>query len=76
MRTLDERWDRSPENGGERYGRGPGAMAARQWAHERGPDGRRRRVETFRFDSRDMRDPLVKAVLDAGWTWRGVLSKW
>ncbi|USQ82961.1 hypothetical protein NFX46_03750 [Streptomyces phaeoluteigriseus] len=76
VHTLDERWDRSPESGGKRYGRGPGTKVARQWAYERGPDGRRRRVETFRFDSRDMRDPLVKAVLDAGWTWRGVLSTW
>ncbi|MDX3527675.1 hypothetical protein P1P75_14795 [Streptomyces sp. ID05-39B] len=76
VRALDERWDRSPESGGKRYGRGPATRVARQWTYERGPDGRRRRVETFRFDSRDMRDPLVKVVLDAGWTWRGVLVKW
>ncbi|MFG3260785.1 MULTISPECIES: hypothetical protein [Streptomyces] len=76
VHTLDERWDRSPESGGKRYGRGPATKVARQWAYERGPDGRRRRVETFRFDSRDMRNPLVEAVLDAGWTWRGVLSTW
>ncbi|MFI2643223.1 hypothetical protein [Streptomyces sp. NPDC018610] len=39
--------------------------------YERGPDGRRQRVEEVRFDSRDMRDPLQQAVLGAGWTWRG-----
>ncbi|MFF8969736.1 hypothetical protein [Streptomyces sp. NPDC014995] len=74
--TLDERWDKSPETGGRRYGRGPTTTVSRQWAYERGPDGRRRRVETFRFDSRDMRNPLLKVVLSSGWTWRGVLRKW
>ncbi|MEU7114644.1 hypothetical protein [Streptomyces sp. NPDC046182] len=45
---------------------------AREWTYERGPDGRRRRVETLRFDSRDMKNPLRNAVLGACWTWRGV----
>ncbi|MFI6038627.1 hypothetical protein ACIBBD_31750 [Streptomyces sp. NPDC051315] len=74
--TLDERWDRAPETGGKRYGRGPSTAVSRKWAYERGPDGRRRKVETFRFDSRDMRNPLLKVVLSSGWTWRGVLGKW
>ncbi|MFF3498613.1 hypothetical protein [Streptomyces sp. NPDC003247] len=74
--TLDERWDRSPEHGGRRYGRGPSTAVSRRWTYERDPDGRRRRVETFRFDSRDMRRPLLGAVLGAGWTWRGVLVRW
>ncbi|MFF3432058.1 hypothetical protein [Streptomyces sp. NPDC002602] len=39
---------------------------------EKGPDGHRHRVETFSFDSRDLKDPLRTTVLDAGWTWRGV----
>ncbi|MET9501337.1 hypothetical protein ABZY42_06280 [Streptomyces sp. NPDC006622] len=76
VHTLDERWDRSPETGAKRYGRGPATKVARRWSYERGPDGRRRRIETFRFDSRDMRNPLVETVLGAGWTWRGVLTKW
>jgi hypothetical protein len=73
VRTLDERWEAStPESPGKRYGRGPATKVARQWRYERGPDGRRHKVETFRFDSRDMRNPLLKAVLSSGWTWRGV----
>ncbi|MET7855242.1 hypothetical protein ABZT48_45560 [Streptomyces avermitilis] len=68
VRTLDERWDPSPEHGGRRYSRGPAPEVSRWWRYERGADGRRRKVETFRFDTRDMRNPLVKAVLGAGWT--------
>ncbi|MFF4550806.1 hypothetical protein [Streptomyces sp. NPDC001435] len=52
------------------WSRGP--YVQRQWTYERGPDGRRRKV--IQFDSRDMRDPLRNTVLDAGWTWRGVLK--
>jgi hypothetical protein len=70
-----------------RVGKPPGRIVSRRrgighrivtvsWRrhHERGPDGRRQRVEDFRFDSRDMRNPLQNAVLSAGWTWRGVLK--
>ncbi|GAA5068356.1 hypothetical protein GCM10023336_51420 [Streptomyces similanensis] len=69
-----------------RAGGPPGRIVAREWGrgpklrmvswkghYKQGPDGRRQRVEEFRFDSRDMRDPLQRAVLGAGWTWRGVL---
>ncbi|MFI6475972.1 hypothetical protein ACIBL5_37770 [Streptomyces sp. NPDC050516] len=52
------------------WNRGP--YVARQWEYEKGPDGRRRKVVLF--DSRDMRDPLRNTVLEAGWTWRGVLK--
>jgi hypothetical protein len=41
---------------------------------KQGPDGRQHKVETFRFDTREMTDPLQNAVLGAGWTWRGVLK--
>ncbi|MET9768902.1 hypothetical protein [Streptomyces sp. NPDC006415] len=76
VRALDERWEAStPDSLGKRYGRGPAPHIARRWSHEQGPDGRRHKVETFRFDSRDMRNPLRQAALDAGWTWRGVLSR-
>ncbi|MFF6996146.1 hypothetical protein ACFY93_14540 [Streptomyces sp. NPDC008313] len=55
-----------------KWGRGPKVRIVSWRAHyERGPDGRRQRVEDFRFDARDMRNPLQAAVLDAGWTWRG-----
>jgi hypothetical protein len=76
VRTLDERWETSsPEHSGGRYGRGPATTVFRQWEIKRGPDGRRHKAETFRFDTRDMRNPLLNAVLSAGWSWRGVLSK-
>ncbi|MET9362058.1 hypothetical protein ABZX93_14200 [Streptomyces sp. NPDC006632] len=57
-RTLSRRWSRGPYVG-------------RQWWWEKGPDGRRHKVVIF--DSRDMRDPLRNTVLEAGWTWRGVM---
>ncbi|MFI1105268.1 hypothetical protein [Streptomyces melanogenes] len=77
VRTLGERWEASsPEHSGGRYGRGPANTVYRRWEVERGPDGRRHKVETFRFDTREMNGPLRKAVLDAGWTWRGVAFRW
>ncbi|MFE2245760.1 hypothetical protein [Streptomyces lavendulae] len=77
VRALEEQWGKiSHEYSGRQYGRGGGVMAARTWKFEKGPDGRRRFVETFRYSSRDMKDPLRDAVLAAGWTWRGVLLKW
>ncbi|MFG2643710.1 hypothetical protein ACGFYP_22390 [Streptomyces sp. NPDC048370] len=76
VRTLDERWEASTADSGKQYGRGRSTQVARKWSYEQGPDGRRRKVETFRFDSRDMRNPLLSAVLGAGWTWRGVLFRW
>ncbi|MER6522535.1 MULTISPECIES: hypothetical protein [unclassified Streptomyces] len=54
------------------HGRGPIRGIHKEWAMEKGPDGRRHRVETFSFDSRDLKNPLRTTVLDAGWTWRGV----
>ncbi|WP_033321438.1 hypothetical protein [Streptomyces yerevanensis] len=77
IRTLDERWEASsPEHSGGRYGRGQGTKVYRQWEVKQGPDGRRHKVETFRFDTRDMKDPLRNEVLGAGWTWHGVLFRW
>ncbi|MEV6398038.1 hypothetical protein AB0M39_25245 [Streptomyces sp. NPDC051907] len=73
VRALDEQWE--AKNGERSYGRGPARTVSRQWTYERGPDGRRHKVESFRFDSRDMKNPLQAAVLNAGWTWRGVLFK-
>ncbi|MET8022453.1 hypothetical protein AB0D78_37125 [Streptomyces avermitilis] len=81
VRTLDEQWavtwaGDSPRRAVSReYGRGPAPRVSKQWTYERGPDGRRRKVETFSFDSREMKNPLRNAVLDAGWTWRGALFK-
>ncbi|MGW2606928.1 hypothetical protein ACWC4A_21295 [Streptomyces mirabilis] len=76
VRFLDERWEnRSSDRADAQYGRGHAPAVYRQWRTEPGPDGRRRKVEAFRFDTREMTNPLQQAVLDAGWTWRGVLVK-
>ncbi|MEU9034351.1 hypothetical protein AB0D45_05480 [Streptomyces sp. NPDC048352] len=77
VHTLQEQWGQlSHEHSGRQYARGGGARVSRTWEFQKGPDGRRRLVETSRYDSRDMRDPLRDAVLGAGWTWRGVLFRW
>ncbi|MFF8025748.1 hypothetical protein ACFZDJ_32615 [Streptomyces sp. NPDC007896] len=75
VRFLDERWEnRSSDHADAQYGRGHAPAVYRQWETKQGPDGRRRKVETFRFDTREMTDPLRNVVLGAGWTWRGVLK--
>ncbi|MGW1759775.1 hypothetical protein [Streptomyces mirabilis] len=75
VRFLDERWEhRSSDHADAQYGRGHAPAVHRQWETKQGPDGRRRKVETFRFDTREMTDPLRNVVLGAGWTWRGVLK--
>ncbi|MFK0022522.1 hypothetical protein [Streptomyces sp. NPDC090798] len=75
VRFVDERWEhRSSANAGAQYGRGHAPAVYRQWETKQGPDGRRHKVETFRFDTREMTDPLRNVVLGAGWTWRGVLK--
>ncbi|MGW3629435.1 hypothetical protein ACWD7F_04610 [Streptomyces sp. NPDC005122] len=75
VRFLDERWEnRSSDQANAQYGRGHAPAVYRQWKTEQGPDGRRRKVETFRFDTREMTDPLRNAVLGAGWTLRGVFK--
>lgn len=75
VRGFDEQWDVSTEHPRGRYGRGQVGTVYRRWAYERADDGRRHRVETFRFDTAEMKDPLRAAVLGAGWTWRGVLFR-
>ncbi|GHD51041.1 hypothetical protein GCM10010317_031240 [Streptomyces mirabilis] len=75
VRFLHERWEkRSSDHADAQYGRGHAPAVYRQWETKQGPDGRRRKVETFRFDTREMTDPLRNLVLGAGWTWRGVLK--
>ncbi|WP_030964923.1 hypothetical protein [Streptomyces sp. NRRL S-378] len=81
VRTLDEQvqvtWVGDPPKlaVSRESGSGPAPRVAREWTYEKGPDGRRRKVETFRFDSRDMKNPLRDMVLGAGWTWRGVVYR-
>ncbi|MET8245762.1 hypothetical protein ABZV31_15860 [Streptomyces sp. NPDC005202] len=75
VRFLHERWEnRSSDNANAQYGRGHAPAVYRQWETEQGPDGKRRKVEAFRFDTREMTDPLQNVVLSAGWTWRGVFK--
>ncbi|MFE9839114.1 hypothetical protein ACFYP4_28855 [Streptomyces sp. NPDC005551] len=75
VRVLHERWEnRTHTNADKQYGLGHAPAVFKQWGHEQGPDGKRRRTEVFRFDTREMTDPLQDAVLGAGWTWRGVFK--
>jgi len=75
VRFLDERWEnRSDDNANAQYGRGHAPAVYRQWETKEGPDGRWHKVEAFRFDTREMTDPLQNAVLGAGWAWRGVVK--
>ncbi|WP_406100918.1 hypothetical protein OG698_01415 [Streptomyces sp. NBC_01003] len=55
-----------------RHGKGS-RTRVKSWrgSYKKGQDGRRRRVDDFRFDSNDLRDPLQEVVLTSGWTWRG-----
>ncbi len=81
VQTLDEEWEvtwlgDTPRLAASRaYSRGQLTTVSREWTYERGSDGRRHKVEVFRFDSREMKRSLQKVVLGAGWTWRGKLYK-
>jgi hypothetical protein len=81
VRALDEQWEvkwvgNPPRPAGAReYSRGLVTTVSRDWTVERGADGRLRKTEVYRFDPSEMKDPLRNAVLDAGWTWRGVVFK-
>lgn len=76
VRALDEQWkvvwiDGVPISSA--YGRGPVKTTSRHWTVGRGEEGRFEMTETFRFDSSDLKEPLRDTVLEAGWTWRGVV---
>ncbi|MGO4458855.1 hypothetical protein AB4039_16370 [Streptomyces sp. M-16] len=77
VRAMDEQWavtraGNPPGRTVQReHGRGPIRLVQKEWTFEKGPDGRRQKVETFRLDTRDMKHPLRDTVLAAGWTWRG-----
>ncbi|MFF7096605.1 hypothetical protein ACFY9A_30055 [Streptomyces rubradiris] len=74
VRVLEERWEkRTSGQAGAEYGRGHAPAVYRQWGTRRDPDGREYRAEVFRFDTREMTDPLRDAVLGEGWVWQGVL---
>ncbi|MFD9560771.1 hypothetical protein [Streptomyces sp. NPDC059994] len=71
VRAIDEQWDAQTRE----YSRGQVTSVARDWTIERGADGRLQKTEGARFDFAEMRNPLRGAVLDAGWTWRGVVFR-
>ncbi|MCF3165633.1 hypothetical protein ACFV6M_06445 [Streptomyces californicus] len=81
VRSLDEEWQvtwlgDTPRLATSRaYGRGQLTTVMWEWEYERDADGHRRRVKVYRFDSRVMKGALQKAVLGAGWTWRGKMYK-
>ncbi|WP_393097706.1 hypothetical protein [Streptomyces sp. LN325] len=54
--------------------RGQVQTVSKRWALGRGKGGGLEAVETFSFDSSDLKKPLHEAVLGAGWTWRGVIT--
>lgn len=77
VRAMDEQWavtraGNPPGRTVQReHGRGPIRLVQKERTFEKGADGRRRKVESFRLDTRDMKHPLRDTVLAAGWTWRG-----
>lgn len=79
VRAVEEQWEVVRVGNPPRlkisgqYSRGPDRTVTRTWTIERGSSGRLQATETFRFDGSDLRDPLRNAVLDSGWTWRGLL---
>ncbi|MEV7730349.1 hypothetical protein AB0P15_37415 [Streptomyces sp. NPDC087917] len=75
VRVLEERWEPTADSARRQYGRGPADKVYRQWETTTGPDRRRQKTETSSFSSQDMRSPLQRVVLGAGWTWRGALLR-
>ncbi|WP_330262020.1 hypothetical protein [Streptomyces sp. NBC_00539] len=76
VRALDEQWEGSFAEH-TRGQRSSGPANAVYWVYEKqkGSDGRERRVQTVRFETSQIKNPLRQTVLDAGWTWRGVLFR-
>lgn len=81
VRALEESWEVTREGNPPQlkisgsYSRGPDRTVSRHYAATRGESGALEKTEVFRFDSADLRNPLQEAVLESGWTWRGVLGK-
>ncbi|MDJ1131297.1 hypothetical protein [Streptomyces iconiensis] len=78
VRALDEHWKVKWAGGvpiSTEYGRGPVKTTSRQWTIGRGNGGGPEVVETFRFDSSELKEPLRDTVLGAGWTWRGLVLR-
>ncbi|WP_330459540.1 hypothetical protein OIB37_23320 [Streptomyces sp. NBC_00820] len=55
------------------YTRGPDRTVTRDYSLQRGENGRLQATESFRYDGSELRRTLRSAVLESGWTWRGVV---
>ncbi|CAL9483164.1 hypothetical protein [Streptomyces sp. enrichment culture] len=81
VRALDREWevtwvgDRPRLVLSAEYSRGQVRSVSRSWTVDRGPDGKIRFTEDYRFDTAEMKTPLQEAVLGAGWIWRGALFR-
>ncbi|MFJ9818504.1 hypothetical protein ACIRU3_25240 [Streptomyces sp. NPDC101151] len=79
VRALEEQWEVTRVGNPPRlrisssYSRGPERSITREWTIGRGDSGRLEATETFRFDGSGLRNPLRDAVVQSGWTWRGVV---
>ncbi|MEV4192075.1 hypothetical protein [Streptomyces toxytricini] len=79
VRSADRQWEVTWIGGTPRlktsgeYSRGQVTTVSKQWTIGRGKGGRTEAAETFSFATSDLKAPLQKVVLGAGWTWRGVL---
>ncbi|MEU8674653.1 hypothetical protein [Streptomyces sp. NPDC048560] len=79
VRAVEEQWEVTRVGNPPRlqtsaeYARGAGRTVSRRWTLQRGENGRIEATESFSFDSAQLTDPLRKAALEAGWTWRGLI---
>lgn len=79
VRALQEGWEVSRVGNpptlriSSRYTRGPSRTISTHRRIQRGDDSSLEATETFRFDSAELVNPLRDAVLQSGWTWRGVV---
>ncbi|MDN5384364.1 hypothetical protein QEP66_20195 [Streptomyces sp. LB8] len=79
VRALEEQWEVTRVGNPPRlvvsseYSRGPDRTVSRHWTIGRGESGRLEATETFRFDAAELRNPLRNAVVESGWTWRGLI---
>lgn len=79
VRALQEGWEVDRVGNpptlkvSSRYTRGPSRTISTHRRVRPGDGDGLEATETFRFDSADLVNPLRDAVLQSGWTWRGVV---
>lgn len=80
VRALDRQWevtwvgDKPRLASSTEYSRGQVTTVSRRWTVGKAGDGSLEPTETFRFDTSALKVALREVVLEAGWTWRGVVS--